>query len=61
MKAYVTSIGEPTTDLCVWSLERNGFETVLIQDQTTLAEKLKRIYSEADEDFVRIDADVIVN
>ena len=26
MKAFVTSIGEPTTDLCVWALERQGFD-----------------------------------
>lgn len=62
MKAYITSIGEPTTDLCVWALQRNGFETVLIQDaNTSLWEKLKAIYEMADNDFVRVDADIIVN
>jgi hypothetical protein len=62
MKAYVTSIGEITTDLCVWSLERNGFEVVLIKDpNTTLAQKLKQIYEMADDDFVRVDADVVPN
>jgi hypothetical protein len=61
LKAFVTSIGEPTTELCVWSLERNGFEVVLLQNDTSLANKLKRIYGAADFDFVRVDADVIVN
>lgn len=62
MKAYITSIGEPTTDLCVYTVERNGFEAVLIQDaNTTLAQKLKQIYEQADDDFIRIDADVVMN
>lgn len=61
MKAYVTSIGEPTKELCLWALKRNGFKTVLIENETSLASKLKFIYDHASEDFVRIDADVIVN
>lgn len=61
MKAYVTSIGETTTDLCIWSLERNGFEVVLLKDNSPLVDKLQRIYAQADDDFVRIDADVVVN
>lgn len=61
MKAVVTSIGEPSTELCIWSLERNGFEVVLYQDSTSLWEKLKRIYFDINEDFVRVDADVIPN
>lgn len=64
MIAFVTTIGEKTTDLCVWSLKRNGFEVHTISGDTTLAEKLKDIYEEAlqlDADFIRIDADVIVN
>lgn len=63
MKAYVTSIGEPTTELCGWSLSRNGFEVHLLDaPNISLAEKLKWIYEDRpDEDFVRVDADVIVN
>lgn len=65
MKAYVTSIGEPTTDLCLWSLKRQGFETILIKDHksqpTSLWEKLEMIFDEVDEDFIRVDADVVVN
>jgi hypothetical protein len=61
MKAYVTSIGESTTDLCVWSLERQGFEVVLIKSASSLWSKLKEIYEIATDDFIRVDADVIVN
>lgn len=61
MKAYITSIGEKTTDLCIWSLERNGFEVVLIQNPSSLASKLEEIYNRADDDFIRVDADVVPN
>jgi len=62
IKAYITSIGEPTTDLCEWSVKRLGFETVMIYNETSsLADKLEYIYNQADDDFIRIDADVIVN
>ncbi|TAL08185.1 MAG: hypothetical protein EPO02_13440 [Nitrospirae bacterium] len=61
MKAYVTSIGEPTRELCIWALQRNGFDTFSISGNESLAEKLKYIYDQVDDDFVRIDADVIVN
>lgn len=62
MKAYVTSIGEPTTDLCVWSLQRQGFLVYLINDpETSLWHKLIYIFNQADEDFLRVDADVVVN
>lgn len=60
-KAYVFSIGEPTTDLCVWSLERQGFDVTVYRDGTSLAQKLQRLYNEASEDFIRVDADVVVN
>ena len=61
MKAFITSIGEPTTDLCAWSLQRLGYEPVIIEGTDTLAEKLVKIYSLATGDFIRVDADVIVN
>lgn len=56
----MTSVGETTTDLCVWSLERNGFDVTVLRNGTTLANKLKRIY-QTKEDFLRVDADIIVN
>lgn len=62
MKAIVTSIGERTTDLCVWALERNGFEVQLVYNEiTTLAQKLEYIYTQVDKDFLRVDADIVVN
>ena len=61
MKCYITSIGEPTTDLCIFSVERQGFEAVLVQDKTSFNAKLEFIYNDADDDFLRIDADVIMN
>lgn len=61
MKAFVTSIGEPTTELCCSQLERYGYEVVLLQDDSTLWDKLRRIYEQADDDFLRVDADVVPN
>lgn len=61
MIAYVTSIGEATTEVSVWSLERLGFTVKLIEDKTTLWDKINRIVTEANEDFLRVDADTIVN
>lgn len=61
MKAFITSIGEPTTRLCKWSLERNGFDVYVVDKDGTLAQKLKLIYELADDDFIRVDADVIPN
>lgn len=61
MRAYITSIGEPTTDLCKWSVERNGYEAVIVDGDSSLAQKLQWIYNEVEDDFLRIDADVICN
>lgn len=61
MIAVITSIGEPTTQLCHWALQRQGFQVFLVLDQTSLAEKLEAIYEMVDEDFLRVDADVIPN
>lgn len=55
------SIGEPTTEIAKWAVERQGFEVVLYQDKTTLWAKLKRMLEEFDEDILRVDADVICN
>lgn len=61
MLAIITSIGEPTTDLCEWALKRNGFDTKVIYGSSTLQQKLAQIYRDTDKDFLRVDADVIVN
>lgn len=60
-RIFVFSIGEATTDLCMWALERFGFEPVLYQDNTLLWEKLKRFYNEPGEMLYRCDADIIPN
>lgn len=61
MKAYVTSIGEPTTRLCCDQLKRYGFEVEVLKDSRTLWGKLKEIYSRAEGDFLRVDADFVPN
>jgi len=61
MKAYLTSIGERTTDLCKWQLERFGFEVVLLDEKEPWFEKYQRFLNTANEDCIRIDADVIPN
>ncbi len=61
MKAYITSIGEPTTGLCFLQLAHMGFDPVVLDGPTSLWAKLQVIYNDANEDFIRIDADVIPN
>lgn len=64
MKAYVTSIGEKTTDICVEQLEKFGFEVVLLDKMESWESKYKRFIRmahESNEDCIRVDADVIVN
>ncbi len=63
MKAYLFSIGESTTDLAQWSLQRQGFEVVLLHDPaTTFAEKYRQFLelSRREQWVVRSDADVVV-
>lgn len=54
-------MGENTAELCAWSLERQGFEVVLIEGKGSFNAKLETIYNMAEDDFLRVDADVIVN
>jgi hypothetical protein len=62
MRAIVFSIGETTTELCKWSLERLGLEvTVMENENTTLWHKLKHLYNHMDEDIIRVDADIVCN
>lgn len=61
MRCYVTSIGEPTSKLCIDELSKR-FDVVVIENKnTTLWEKLKWIYEQESDDFVRVDADVVPN
>lgn len=61
MIAYLTYNFEPTIKLAIWALERNGFEVKVVDFNGSLAEKLKYIYNDANDDFLRVDADVVVN
>ncbi len=64
MKAYVTSIGEKTTELCCEQLIKFGFEVELLIKDESWESKYKqfiRMAHEANENCLRIDADIIVN
>mgnify|MGYP001577335249 CR=1 FL=1 len=61
LKAYLTTIGERTTDICKWQLERLGFEVVLLDKVEPWGEKYRRFIRLANENCLRVDADVIVN
>lgn len=61
MKAYVTSIGEWTTEICCEQLRRFGFEVVLLDGVEPWWDKYQKFIKMADEGCLRIDADVIVN
>jgi len=64
MIAYVTSIGEATTGICVWQLKRFGFEVILLGGKEDWFDKYCRFIDEAEkrnENCFRVDADIIVN
>jgi len=64
MRAFVTTIGEKTTELCIKQLKRYGFEVILLDGKELWASKYTRFIEEADkldEDILRVDADIIVN
>lgn len=61
MRAYVTSIGERTTDICVSQLKKFGYEVLLLNQVEPWFDKYKKFISIADENCLRVDADIIVN
>lgn len=64
MKAYLTSVGETTTGLVKWQLERLGFEAILLEGKEAWVDKYRRfleLAKAAGENCIRIDADVIPN
>lgn len=61
MKAYLTTIGERTTDICAEQLKRFGFDVQILDGAMPWAQKYKQFIETADEDCLRIDADVIIN
>ncbi len=64
MKAYVCTIGEKTTDICIEQLERYGFEVVVLAEKEPWPVKYKKFLELASKEkanCIRVDADVIVN
>ena len=61
MKAFVCSVGERTTHICCEQLKRFGFEVVLLDGKEHWIDKYKRFISIANEECLRIDADIIPN
>jgi len=64
MRAFVTSVGEKTTGICVEQLEKVGFKVVLLDDPNQSWEsKYRTFITKAhgyNEDCFRVDADVII-
>lgn len=61
MKAYLCSIGEKTTDICKEQLERFGFEVIMLDEKEAWTTKYRKFLARAEEDCIRIDADIIPN
>jgi len=61
MKAFVTTIGERTTQLCINQLCKFGFEIFVLDLEEPWIDKYKRFIAMASEDCIKIDADIIVN
>lgn len=62
MRAYIFSIGESTAELAEWAVKRLGFNTTVVYNpDTSFWTKLRWLYSHETDDFLRIDADTIVN
>lgn len=61
MKAYLCSSGEKTTQICKEQLEKFGFEVVMLDEKESWKDKYLRFINTADDDCIRIDADIIPN
>lgn len=64
MKAYLTTIGERTTEICKSQLEKFGFEVIMLDEYEQWLDKYKKFILLASEDgnaCIRIDADTIPN
>lgn len=60
MRAYLTTIGERTTNICKEQLIRCGFDVVIFDKVEPWIDKYKRFLDIANEDCLRIDADIIL-
>jgi hypothetical protein len=61
MNAFLTSIGERTTEIAAWQLTRLGFTVTLLGEREPWGEKYRRFLEAAEGPVLRVDADVIVN
>lgn len=64
MIAYVTSIGEKTTQICIDQLQRYGFTVVSLSDDEPWLDKYKefiRLAAKSGLPCIRVDADVVPN
>ncbi len=61
MKAYLTTIGEPTTNIARFQLDKLGFEVILMDVKEPWIQKYTRFIEQANENCLRVDADVVVN
>lgn len=61
MRVFITSINESTEQVCKWQLERLGFEVVLLNEVEPWIDKYKKFINFANDNCLRVDADVIVN
>jgi len=61
MNAYVTSIGERTTQICCDQLKKFGFTVFLLDEKEPWIDKYKKFIQMAVAPCIRVDADVIVN
>ena len=59
--AYVLSVGEKTTYNCCYQLEQLGLKVTLLADTESKLDKYKKFINTANEDCLKVDADVIVN
>lgn len=63
LTAYVTSVGERTTDVCVWALKRNGWKVEIMSEREPWPDKYARFVEIAAHEAVpclRVDADQIL-
>jgi hypothetical protein len=59
MKAVITSIGEPTTDLCAKLMHKFGFDVEIMDEDIPWPQKFRKFIETHNEDCVRLDADCL--
>ena len=59
MLAVITSIGEPTTELCASLMRKFGFDVEIMDEKISWPHKFRKFIETHDQDCVRIDADCL--